>query len=136
VTITCFFWYDQISQKESLEWRSRGAFPALAVFLRCCDKFVAQIETFAAHIGDTTQGADIHSSLFVTKSVTFVSHQNVCVTQCVGSTPPPPLYACFRSLKTSGSRDLCTPTVVGVVGREGIPEVWLGCRGRGRVDEG
>ena len=70
---------------------------------------------------NATQGADIHSSLFVTKSVTFVSHQNVCVTQCVGSTPPPPLYACFRSLKTSGSRDLCTPTVVRVVGREGIP---------------
>ena len=30
---------------------------------------------------NATQGADIHSSLFVTKSVTFVSHQNVCVTQ-------------------------------------------------------
>ena len=70
---------------------------------------------------NATQGADIHSSLFVTKSVTFVSHQNVCVTQCVGSTPPPPLFACFRSLKTSGSRDLCKPTVLGVVGREGIP---------------
>ena len=70
---------------------------------------------------NATQGAEIHSSLFVTKSVTFVSHQNVCVTQRVGSTPPP-LYACFRSLKTSGSRDLCKPTVVRVVGREGTPE--------------
>ena len=48
----------------------------------CCGKFVAQIETFASHIGDTTQGADICSSLFVTKTVTFVSHQNVCVTPC------------------------------------------------------
>ena len=37
---------------------------------------VAQIETFAAsHIGDIYR-----RSLFVTKTVTFVSHQNVCVT--------------------------------------------------------
>ena len=64
-------WYD-ISQKESLEWQSRGAFPALAVKSAAA----TQIETFASHIGD------IYRSLFVTKTVAFVSHQNVCVTAC------------------------------------------------------
>ena len=129
----------------------------------CCGKFVAQIETFASHIGDTTQGADICSSLFVTKTVTFVSHQNVCVTPCGvttwhrvrlcgGSTRPPPLAACCRSSMTLGSRGLCTPGVSRVVGREGkpasnfhfpqiwilfhTPEVLLGCRGREREGEG
>jgi len=60
---------------ESLEWQSRGAFPALAV-KSAAVTFVVQIETFASHIGD------IYRSLFVTKTVTFVSHQNVCVTPC------------------------------------------------------
>ena len=45
-------WYD-ISQKESLEWQSRGAISALAVSFAAAAKFVvAQIETFASHIGD------------------------------------------------------------------------------------
>ena len=90
---------------------------------------VAQIETFAAsHIGDIYR-----RSLFVTKTVTFVSHQNVCVTRrvttlhmwvtlCGGSrTRSPPPGACCRSSRTLGSRGLCMPGVSGVVGRADTP---------------
>ena len=46
-------WYD-ISQKESLEWQSRGAFFSSGSVCAAAAKFVvvAQIETFASHIGD------------------------------------------------------------------------------------
>ena len=127
----------------------------------CCGKFVAQIETFASHIGDTRcwhlQQLVCHKNCHFCVSSKCLCHTLRChnmtqVRLCGGSTRPPPLDACCRSSMTLGSRGLCTPGVSRVVGREGkparnvhfpqiwilfhTPEVLLGCRGREREGEG
>ena len=152
-----FFWYDQISQKESLEWRSRGAFPALAVFPRCCDKFVAQIETFAAHIGDTTQHkVPTSTAACLSQKVSLLCHIKMFVSHNVWGPPPLLLSTHASAVWRLREAEICVRQrwcgwwggraylainpfpanlwLLSILFNK--PEVWLGCRGRGRVDEG
>ena len=121
-----------ISQKESLEWQSRGAFRALAVsaaanlshklrHLRRISATQHKVLTFAAACLSQKLSLLCLIKMFVSHLAVSQHDTDLWVRLCGGSTRPPPLAACCRSSMTLGSRGLCTPGVSRVVGREGKP---------------